>query len=597
MADKIFVKLRQHWWLTPVNLFVFTVLLAAFMPLLIHGRDSIMTVHDNMDEFIACFQMLRENHLLLALDAPTPCLNGMSTLYYGYVSYNLPSLLHLFFDAFEAHLITYFLKLIIGFFSMKLLLDHLFAGKDCGGLCKIVALAFALLPSIPVWWIAVDCVPFLIFVYFKMAGCEKFDWCSLLLCFYPFFTNLPSVAIFLYGAWFLGMLWNWIRKKKFNWNLFAGLCALGIGSLLVELKLVYSMLAGEPTIRTIFNTANAPFHFNKVWSVMKNTSYHGPSAAEGIMLPVVLIGLAVMLLNVLERCGIFKHRTNGLVLGNPASAAEGGYQPWRVAAISLAAIFLCSLLGVLYSAYGVAVGEVFPMLQGFNWGRFQFLNRTLWPIAFTAVLTVLAKISPVRFAAPVLALLQVVAAFTFTAPDIQQDYNYSYLNLQYDQNIKKDNLVTFRQFYDEELFNEIKQDLNYQGEPVAAFGYHPAVLMYNGFSTLDGYMNMGTLQYHDEFRTIIAPFFEKDGRFKSYYDNWGGRYYLFCRARMYDPPTKNKDLKPVDMDINPQAFRNLGGRYILSRGEIANSSDMSFSLFGIYDRPDSIYTIYVYEME
>ena len=47
---------------------------------------------------------------------------------------------------------------------------------------------------------------------------------------------------------------------------------------------------------------------------------------------------------------------------------------------------------------------------------------------------------------------------------------------------------TYGQFYAQELFEEIKADIGYQGEWSAAYGLHPAVLEYNGIATLDGYL-------------------------------------------------------------------------------------------------------------
>lgn len=47
--------------------------------------------------------------------------------------------------------------------------------------------------------------------------------------------------------------------------------------------------------------------------------------------------------------------------------------------------------------------------------------------------------------------------------------------------------ITYAEFFDTSLFEEIKKDIGYNGEKVVAFGFHPSVLIYNGFTTIDGY--------------------------------------------------------------------------------------------------------------
>ncbi|GAA3312748.1 hypothetical protein GCM10020331_001250 [Ectobacillus funiculus] len=88
---------------------------------------------------------------------------------------------------------------------------------------------------------------------------------------------------------------------------------------------------------------------------------------------------------------------------------------------------------------------------------------------------------------------------------------------------------SFRQFYSEHLFQEIK---NYIGKPqqsyrVASIGLHPAIAQYNGFYTVDTYTNFYPLSYKYQFRAIIAKELDKSPVLKDYYDHWGNRVYVF----------------------------------------------------------------------
>ena len=88
---------------------------------------------------------------------------------------------------------------------------------------------------------------------------------------------------------------------------------------------------------------------------------------------------------------------------------------------------------------------------------------------------------------------------------------------------------SFKQFYATEQFEDIDQ---YIGAPkssyrVASIGLHPAIAQYNGFYTLDTYNNYYPLEYKHQFRKIIAAELDKNATLKEYFDEWGGRCYIF----------------------------------------------------------------------
>ena len=68
---------------------------------------------------------------------------------------------------------------------------------------------------------------------------------------------------------------------------------------------------------------------------------------------------------------------------------------------------------------------------------------------------------------------------------------------------KESNDLSYGEFYSEELFAKAKEDIGYNGEWSAAYGFHPAILEYNGISTLDGYLGFYSQDYKDRFRKVI----------------------------------------------------------------------------------------------
>jgi len=166
------------------------------------------------------------------------------------------------------------------------------------------------------------------------------------------------------------------------------------------------------------------------------------------------------------------------------------------------------------------VKTVLPFLDGINYSRICFFNRMIFHCWFAFSLITISKIfsgKKFRVITSLIACAQIAAVLSFSGI-----YGYSYLNLNRNellQNGPSNHCMTFREFYSENLFDEIKADLKYNGEGVAALGYHPGVLIYNGFSTIDGYNNFYPLKRALEFREIIEPQLNRNAKHKEYYDS------------------------------------------------------------------------------
>jgi hypothetical protein len=249
------------------------------------------------------------------------------------------------------------------------------------------------------------------------------------------------------------------------------------------------------------------------------------------------------------------------------------------------------------------------VLSGFDWGRVWFFNRVLWYIIFALCLTLLMNVniskcpsffprvwvhflillqlvyitlSPVKYNDPITTWFNEVVVKTGIAKKLRPNSNFN-------------SFVSYKEFYAKDLFTKIKYDISYSDEMVVAFGYEPSVLMYNGFNCIDGYNNAYPLSYMQRFRNLIAPELEVNQSAREYYDEWGGRMYLYNSDLNYGP-TRDKNTSPVHLNINMDVFKNdFNGKYILSRTEISNSGDLGLNLVKQYYDNESIYTIYVYQ--
>jgi hypothetical protein len=175
-------------------------------------------------------------------------------------------------------------------------------------------------------------------------------------------------------------------------------------------------------------------------------------------------------------------------------------------------------------------------------------------------------------------------------------YNDSIKNVLKEFFLQREGTLTYKEFYSEDLFDEIKQKINYSNEISLAFGYHPSVLMYNNINSLDGYMNSYPLEYLISFRKLLQPEFETNYRDRDYFDSWGGRLYLYNSTVSFHP-TRNIPDEAVELKIDIDYFMQLNGKYIFSLYKFSNAKELNLILSGVFNDETSIYTIYVYEVE
>jgi len=160
---------------------------------------------------------------------------------------------------------------------------------------------------------------------------------------------------------------------------------------------------------------------------------------------------------------------------------------------------------------------------------------------------------------------------------------------------RENDYISWKEFFAENLFTSIKEKLNYGNEKVAAFGFHPSVLMYNGFNCIDGYNSVYPLAYYKKFRSLIAPELARNKRARNYYDSWGGRLYLYTTPMSFTWPSRKKEVQPMPIFIDSDVFFNdFKATYILSRCEISNAADKNLELVEKFVDDGSIYNIWVY---
>lgn len=596
------------------------------LPFIIFGKASIITIHDNLDILIPFYKMFRDDNLFFKFNVATNGFSNMSSIYYGVFGYTFQSLIFYFLPTFIAYAVNHFISVILGFGCMFLFLKKI---RIKNYINFFIALIFSILPVVTSWSIAVSTIPLiiLIFIYYFENVSQRVDPIIALMLFYPFFSYFTAIGIFIIGFWLLGSIFYLFRYKRINKNLVIGLLLLILGYVVTDIQLFYSMfIVRVPLNRSIFlNSESFITSFKCFKSYFKEYflygSYHAPSLQTKIILPIIF-GFIVssFILYFIRKFGQ-TYKYLDIVRKN----TKGIEQNIKNIFILFSLVIFNSLIGALYDSKLIQgiVSSIFPFLTGFNWGRIWIFNRFLWYVLFALVLNFVNELATLNFnpkidittnmlgtivskiiEALVVFVLLIQLVYTSIVQIPYNDSAYTWANElliqrglaeRYIDKFNFDDYISYDEFFAPEFFNSIKDDVSYTDERVIAVGFHPSVLMYNGFNCIDGYNNAYPLSYMMKFRNLIAPEFVVNTNDRDYYDSWGGRMYVYNKEISY-VPTKKMDHTPIELRIDKNIFRDeFNGVYIFSRAEILNSEMLDLKLVKIYSQNEGIYTIFLYK--
>lgn len=574
------MKLKKYSGAGP-DLYIPVIIIAiASFYLIILGQDGHVEIHDNLDSSHVWLTLLKENGLFFASsDALVPILSGMSRDYFM-SEFQLANFLYYLFEPFDAHLVNFVLKLVLGFFSFRVLAGYILeSGEEDKLLISLAALAYAFLPGYENLYIAQATLPLI--VYFYLRFINKDNYVFLLGAFlYPVLSEFPRYGFFICSLVALSILYFLLFDRKYAFRAMLFLLALSLGYLITDYRLFRLMLwSGEETIRSEFLAAPAGFWRSLVLSLTQG-QYHAQSKHLFVILPTILITSLLYLKSK------FANSTSDMPMKTLATDPV----------IRIYAVFGLLILGFcgLYALYAGTnfnqyLSDYLGLLAGFNFSRFVWFNPLIWHLFFALVLILLCRRLG-RWVSVSIASIHVLVVVFLPGygSDIQKSISCSFYN-------SCQNVFSYEEFYSQELFSKIKSSIEYDGEKVVAFGFHPAIISYNGFFTADGYHNSYPLDYKYEFRRLIEPVLEKSSRFRSYFDNWGARAYIFSTQVSYAPKKDIPDMS-VSLEMSASQSKSLGIKYIISFYPLNTNPKFSLEHLGLFQDARSPYNAHVYKI-
>ncbi|HXH20202.1 MAG TPA: DUF6044 family protein [Chitinophagales bacterium] len=541
-----------------------------FLPFFFNGSNAYIRIHDNLEGEWVWLDLLVKQGKALDFSPHAMIDNVMNgqlrAAFPPGLSVNV--LLIWLFGSYWGYLASYFIQRILAFAGMYLLLRRHFLTDDALRTLAIgVSLCFSLVPFYAEFGVAGH--PLMLYCFLNILK-DRERWTDFLfIVFFPFYSSLVWTGISVIAALVIMLAADSFRKKKVNLKFLFGIGLLTVAYCVVNFQmLTLSFLNGEfishRTEYNLFAQENSDF-----WQGLSDTLY-----------PLLLA-----------------HYHAGTTVSAPiiATSAIALYHfpaEKTIRWLAVSVVVICLAYGFYFQAASL-LGDLFPFLITFKANRFIILL----PLVFFIISAVsLKKIMEAGLS------WKAVAVFLSCQLAIGFFSNDEWLH-----NVR--NLLGFKikpgfnEYFSENLFRKIDDFISQPKSSyrVAALAMSPSVLQYNGFYTLDGLLPIYSLEHKKAFRAIIAPELEKNQKVKTYFDAWGNRCYIFSSElgiadRNYIIGKKRHTVLN-NFSINGDAFKKMGGRFIISAVEISKPENTGLKLLHVFENEEGWWRVYLYGIQ
>ncbi len=467
------------------------------------------------------------------------------------------------------------------------------------------ACLFSYLPFKSMFGLNIVGFPLLIYLLIKLGKVhqEKYWLYFLILIYYAFGTTLAWAGFMSIGFLTLAIIGFSIFDKKHN---------VYIGNLVVAdiILIAIQIFTSWDLIKSTVGPAKVVSHreelilnsYDNIWALFKEMMYIGGSHSEccskviALSAIVLLIGVPI-LVHFMAKAQI----DNVLKINTKYKLLCIFY-----GANVLNALFTCFYCNAFIVGLRQNLGGIFKTFQA---NRIYWIMPACWMavlILEIAILWDIAEVFIVEFIFKkmrFIALLPCVVIFTLVLIYARNVYLSSpfYHNIRLMFFPDTYHVESWRKYYAEDLYAEIDEAIGRDKSTyrVASIGVDPAVALFNGFYTVDGYSTDYPLEYKHRFREIIEKELDKNESNKGYFDNWGNRCFVYTADLGNRFDIYRGENTEINIDINTAKLKEMGGEYIFSAVKIANAD--SLGLTSISDTPfikdaDS-YGIWVYEVK
>ena len=558
-----------------------------FLPYILQWDNSYITVHDNLDSDVVWYKTIAESGHLYSISNQVKLNNIMNGIPHNSLpsGYTFVSLLFLVFAPFTAFIINFFITHIVAFIGMYLLLStFIFRKKEDSFISTGISLAFALLPFYGTHpGIAISGIPLLLWCFIHLKQKNGAWYHFVIIAIFAFYSSLIYTGIFILFFLYLYIVRHWIINKKILLQYLIGLSILTIGLFVSEIQVVSQVFdhSFEPH-RLEFATKGISIigALKESLIMFVKGQYHAPSSH----IFIAFFSFIVLLFSIKKKSVTeLKNQKNIFII--------------------FAIIICISLFYGIWQFKGfIALQQKISLLKIIQWHRFYWLLPVFWYVLFALIIrSILEYSDKFRKLLNGIVILQILIVLA-TNKEVMANYYNIILPKLPEFSIPKPAFAqpTFAQYYDQKLFAEIRDSIGkpQQSYRVASLGINPEIAIYNGFYCLDSYQRNYSLAYKHEFKKIIHKEILKDSILYDYFQNWGSRCYIFSHELGTNYKfSKHSEIMIHDFDLNVDAFKKMGGEFLFSAVEIELKPNSGLTLFGEFERENSYWKIWVYEVK
>ncbi|MCW3125283.1 MAG: hypothetical protein JWO03_941 [Bacteroidetes bacterium] len=539
------------------------------LPYVLLGDNCYIRLHDTLEGEWIWLKLMADSHTAFGIYSWVRIPQVMQGIPRNVLptGLSLNMLLVIWFGMYKAYIISGFIMRLVGFTGMVLVLrDYFVKEPENRYIVYLCALIFCVLPVFIPFGLTVMGQPLLFWAFLNLQDRLKIGLSYAIIALFPFYSSMVWLVV-PFEVLLAVAVWYFYKREQISVHLVAGGGLLVVIFILVNLPML-SLSVLNPDFLShrlgynlyMLEKPNLLQSIGDFFVLFFFSHYHVATFA-----PIVVM-LAL-----------------GLTLRKDAT----------LPIILFTAIIVICLFQAFYSYGEYALMNKFAFIKSFRFNRFSILLPLIWVLSFALALQAMRRSAFQRYL-----VMPFIMAQLFIAVYGNDELLHDYRTL-----LGHQKFPTFKNYMAADQFTEIRKYIN---EPVdsyavASLGISPSIAWYNGMYTLDGLLSIYDLRYKAYFRNIIGVEIDKTPELKQYYDGWGNRCYVFSS----ELGIKHKDINCSKYDhrsiehfaFDAMAFKEMGGKYLLSGVEIKNAESTGLHLEKLFTNKDSWWDIYLYSIK
>jgi hypothetical protein len=249
-------------------------------------------------------------------------------------------------------------------------------------------------------------------------------------------------------------------------------------------------------------------------------------------------------------------------------------------------IILAAIAGLNHYAGLHPIAEYFPIFEKLNITRIAFIQPFLWAILLVCALLIFIR--KMHFS--------ILFVTTFMIFQMIISIHYSFY-----QTIPSQKYSSFQSYYAKDLFTQIKNEIPESIDTIriVSYGLEPAVSLFNGFHTVDGYTVNYPLSYKHQFRKVIEKYLDTNNSVsneaRKIYDNWGSKIYILETTVTLDYYSKQRVSK--NSTFNTNELCNLNTSYLISSYKFESPKNKDLIFIKYFAGKKDSWDIYLYRID